>query len=393
MHIIALEKYPSSQRGGQELSLFDMCHGLVNAGHAVSLLHGSDGDLRDRYATFCQQVLPVPSLALTRKTLLPALRRSLPDLYRLSRYITTTTQPILYCNQVYDLPFAALLARLTRTPLACHLRLPPPQNLSPIYQIALRAVDRFLTVSHHTRKQWIDFGLSPTKIVTIHNGTNPTKFTPNRDLLRHWQIPPDAQILGYTGRLDRRKGLETLLTALAQLRPNFPRLHLLIAGKALLDGPQYQTQLEQQAIALGIRDIVHFLGHLPDPTPLYTASDLTVIPSHWPEPFGKVVIESMACGTPVVASHTGGIPEILTGEFAIGLSPPKDPTALARTIAHLLPWRTTHPDLGDRGRAHILQNFSLTTAIHRTELELLKTLHQPTTHAALYPESIAHNES
>ncbi|MBE9032119.1 glycosyltransferase family 4 protein [filamentous cyanobacterium LEGE 11480] len=379
-----------------------MCQGLASAGHSVSLMHGNFGDLVDRYSSFCQQIFSVPSLALSRKTLLKSLLNLLPDLFKIRHQIATTDSPLLYCNQIYDIPLPALLATLTGTPFACHLRLPPPQNLNPIYQQAIQRVDRFFTVSEHTRQQWIDFGISPAKIVTIHNGTNPDKFAPDdpakRELLRQkflqtWNIPSSAKILAYTGRLDRRKGIEVLLPAIAQLRERFPDLHLLIAGKALLDGPQYQAKLEQQTIDLGISDIVHFLGHISNPSQLYAASHLTVIPSLWPEPFGKVVIESMACGTPVVASRTGGIPEILTGEFAMGLCEPKNADRLAETIAQLMDWPTTHPELGQRSRHHVLQNFTLATAIQRLETELDHTLQRRVTDYTVPHSAVANYKS
>ena len=68
---------------------------------------------------------------------------------------------------------------------------------------------------------------------------------------------------------------------------------------------------------------------------LLRASDVTVLPSIWSEPFGRIAIESMACETPVVASRVGGIPEILTGEFAEGLFEPGSSTDLAMDLARL----------------------------------------------------------
>ncbi len=372
MHILAMEKYPSSQRGGQELSLLDICRGLAQ-NHTITLLHAHRGNLLSQYQTFCQQILHVPSFGFSRENLWKTPIQLPRDL--LQAGVQLQSPSLLYCNQIYDIPAPALLARLTRTPLVCHLRLPPPQTLDRLRQSSLRHVDRFITVSHHTRQQWIDFGIPATKITAIHNGVDPERFTPSPDpeaLRQAWKLPTAAKVILYTGRLDRRKGVEILLAALAQLRDRHPHLHLLIAGQALLDGPSYQTTLNQTVIDLGLTQIVHFLGHIPDPSSVYRAADLTISPSLWAEPFGKVIIESMACGTPVVASQIGGIPEILTGPFATGLCPPNDAQALAATINRLLNWRQTHPHLGPAARAHIVQHFALPSIIQQVESELLQ---------------------
>jgi len=90
----------------------------------------------------------------------------------------------------------------------------------------------------------------------------------------------------------------------------------LIAGNQYCKG-EYQNSLEQLSKNLGIQECVKFLGHVTNTTSVYQISEVSVLPV-WSEPFGRTIIESMACGTPV-ASKTGGIPEILTGEFQNGL--------------------------------------------------------------------------
>lgn len=89
---------------------------------------------------------------------------------------------------------------------------------------------------------------------------------------------------------------------------------LLIAGKPVVQGEDYQKSLEQLSTELGIENQVAFLGHVSNATSVYCVSDDTVLPSKWSEPFRLVIVESMACGTAVVASRIGGISEILTGD-------------------------------------------------------------------------------
>ena len=109
---------------------------------------------------------------------------------------------------------------------------------------------------------------------------------------------------------------------------------------------------------------------------MYQVSDVTVLPSLWSEPFGRTNIESMACGTPVVASRIGGITEILTGEFQAGLFEPGNEQDLADTLSRIISWREKDPDLGKRCRDHVLSNYTLDKMVDGIEKVLLKVVAQ-----------------
>ena len=121
-----------------------------------------------------------------------------------------------------------------------------------------------------------------------------------------WSL--DRPILFTTRRLVHRVGVDKLLTAIATIKPRIPDVWLVIAGR----GP-IQAELQQQATELGLNDHVKFLGFLPDDQlPIaYQAADLTVMPSQSFEGFGLAIVESLACGTPVLCTPVGGMPEIL----------------------------------------------------------------------------------
>lgn len=113
--------------------------------------------------------------------------------------------------------------------------------------------------------------------------------------------------IGYAGRLEYHKGVHVLLDAIA----HFPEGVLEVAG----DGPQ-RDSLEAQARELGIADRVHFRGHLGQKLPsFYQDLDVLVVPSlptrGWLEQFGRVVVEAMASGVPVIASNSGALPDVV----------------------------------------------------------------------------------
>ncbi len=128
-------------------------------------------------------------------------------------------------------------------------------------------------------------------------------------------LPLDVPIVLYVGRFAPLKGIERLLSAVQRLRRRFPRLQLMIVGG---DGPGAETTrgLIDAARGMGIEDAVRFMGRV-DQTrlpPYYCAADLLAIPSYY-ESFGLVVLEALACGTPVVATPVGAVETIVQSDL------------------------------------------------------------------------------
>ncbi|MDF5723141.1 MAG: glycosyltransferase family 4 protein [Rhizonema sp. PD37] len=149
------------------------------------------------------------------------------------------------------------------------------------------------------------------KIHIIPGGVDITRFVPNLspEIARAklgW--PCDRQILLSSRRLVHRVGLDKLLSALANIKPRVSDFMLMIVGRGPLE-----AALKQQATELGLDDHVKFLGFLPDELlPIaYQAADLSLMPSQSFEGFGLALVESLSCGTPVLCTPVGGMPEIL----------------------------------------------------------------------------------
>jgi glycosyltransferase involved in cell wall biosynthesis len=120
--------------------------------------------------------------------------------------------------------------------------------------------------------------------------------------------PTNRPILFTSRRLVHRMGIDKLLQAIAMIKTGIPDIWLAIAGRGHI-----QALLQQQAKELGLENNVQFLGFLPenDLPVAYQAADLTVMPSQSFEGFGLAIVESLACGTPVLCTPVGGMPEIL----------------------------------------------------------------------------------
>ncbi len=143
---------------------------------------------------------------------------------------------------------------------------------------------------------------------------------------------------------------------------------LLVVGSPsahLEDGAQYFERLQATAppgcVWLSAqRDVVG---------PLH-AADVVVVPSLWAEPFGRVIIETMATGRPGARLRVGGIPEILTGEFERFLVEPGDAGVIASALGSLVGWQKREPSLAASCHAHVLENFSLDRVVDGVERSL-----------------------
>lgn len=159
------------------------------------------------------------------------------------------------------------------------------------------------------------------------------------------QAARQAFTIGYVGRLEEHKGVHVLIEAVAKV----PDAHLRIVG----DGP-YRRELEAATRRYGVTDRVHFDGYagqaaLPD---VYRSFDILAVPSiptpEWIEQFGRVAVEAMAGGLPVVASDTGSLPEVV-GDAGVLVSP-DDPVALADALRDLMNDRARRGALASAAR-------------------------------------------
>ncbi len=243
-----------------------------------------------------------------------------------------------------------------------------------IEQRVYHRCDRFITLSQaFADLLHRDYNIPQAKIHVIPGGINTQDFqiTHSRQQARaQMGFPLDRPILFTPRRLVQRMGIDKLLEALVTVKQQVPEVWLAIAGK----GSQREA-LEQQAAALGLTDHVRFLGYVPDADlPIcYQAADLTVVPSQSLEGFGLVLLESLACGTPVLSTPVGGMPEVLR---------PFDPNlvtidaAVASIADRLLAYLTGNLALPDREscRDYAVQNYDWKTIAPRVQEVLLRPL-------------------
>jgi D-inositol-3-phosphate glycosyltransferase len=180
------------------------------------------------------------------------------------------------------------------------------------------------------------YGASPDKITVIPCGVNLDLFKPIDKEIARKELGLDHQkVILFVGRMDPLKGLEQLLTALTYIDGEKPPLLIIVGGDA---HSQAQVQaLQRMAKELNIEDRVTFIGSVAQSRlPLfYSASDVCAIPSYY-ESFGMVALESLACGTPIVANNVGGMRSIIRHSEMGRIVPDNSPQHLATEISELL---------------------------------------------------------
>jgi glycosyltransferase involved in cell wall biosynthesis len=187
-------------------------------------------------------------------------------------------------------------------------------------------------------------GVGPVEVA--HGGV---RFDPPRAPLG------DPPVAAFAGRLVRKKGADVLLRAFARVRRELPEARLVVVG----DGPE-RPGLERLVRDLGLGGAVTMCGRLSrdEAADRLDGAWVQVVPSRYQEPFGVVILEAMARGTAVVASRTGGIPEIVRdGETGL-LVPPEDEDALAGALLAVLGDRALAERLGRAGRRVAAAHFS-----------------------------------
>jgi starch synthase len=258
-----------------------------------------------------------------------------------------------------------------------------------IEKTALEMADAVVAVSRSTRDDVLRlFEVDPARTYVIPNGIDTDEYQPvNRpDVLARFDIRDNAPFVLFVGRMTRQKGLLYFLRALDQLDPKVQVV--LCAGES--DTPELQAELEAMVEELKLRrpGIIWIPEMLDRQTTiaLYSHASVFCCPSIY-EPFGIINLEAMACGTPVVGSDVGGIPEVVvdreTGyivDVRLGETPPHDPVdpeGFSRALAAAINRLAGDPELarkmGDAGRHRVVEFFSWRSIAKQT-LDLYKTL-------------------
>jgi glycosyltransferase involved in cell wall biosynthesis len=192
----------------------------------------------------------------------------------------------------------------------------------------------------------------PGNSSVIHSGVDLEKFRKGaKQRTRKRQelgIPADSFLIGYVGWLIPIKGVTHLVSAMSRVVELYPKSILVLVGKGDDKGGE-EIKLQEQVESLGLADNVLFWGWRPDVAEVIGCLDIFVLPS-LNEGMGRVLVEAMAAGLPIVASRVGGIPDLVKDGQNGLLVPAEDTSALAKAISDLLSDKERRHRMGEAGK-------------------------------------------
>jgi glycosyltransferase involved in cell wall biosynthesis len=217
-----------------------------------------------------------------------------------------------------------------------------------------------IAISYCTRDQFAPQLRS--KIHVIYDGLDAATSTPDRETVETFRksFASKGLLVGVVGRIKfHRKGQEVLVQAADLLRKRHPDVHYVVVGSAAPGNEDHEERLRTLISTSNLNDRVTLTGDVVDSASVFAALDVAVVPSVQAEPFGCVVIEAMAAGTPVVGSNNGGIAEQIEDGVSGILFTPGDPEDLAKALDRLLTDADYRQTTSVEGRRRVRSEFAL----------------------------------
>jgi glycosyltransferase involved in cell wall biosynthesis len=333
-------------RGGQNQVLVTVL-GLRALGHRTLLVAHPDGALRQR----AQEGLDLITLA-------PKTEMDLSAAWRLSRLIKRLTPDVIHAHDPHGVAMAALALSMStqpsKPPLVASRRVDFHLRNSAMSRWKYRQVDCFICASEAIRVMLVGDGIPDERTVTVHEGIDLGRVdaAPPANLHEELFLPHGAPIVGNVAALVPHKGHRHFIEAAALVIRQVPDARFVIAGEGEL-----RPSLERQIKDHHLEKHVLLAGFRPDILSLHKAFDIFVM-SSITEGLGTSLLDAMAAAKPIVATSTGGIPEVVVNDVTGSLVPPRDHDAMAAAIVRLLKNGDLRKKMGDAGLTRAREYFS-----------------------------------
>jgi len=341
-------------RGGQNQVLLTV-NGLRAMGHRAALVAHPDGELRKRAAEGLD--------------LIPLAARNEMDFtaaWRLSRILRRLGPDVVHAHDPHSVAMAALALSMSTMapapPLVAARRVDFHLKGNSLSRWKNRQVDCFIAASEAIRQMLIGDGVPAERTVTVHEGIDVERVvaTPAVNVHEALWLPHHAPLVGNVAALVPHKGQRYLIEATHQLMRTIPDTRVVIFGEGELrehlEHLVHEHHLEKHVLLPGFRlDVLGCIKGLD----LFVMSSVT-------EGLGTSLLDAMACARPIVATRTGGIPEVVEDGVTGVLVPPRDAAALARAMAALLTDAPRREQLAAAGLARVRERFTVERMVAET---------------------------
>jgi glycosyltransferase involved in cell wall biosynthesis len=248
---------------------------------------------------------------------------------------------LFHQNNSFD-PYWNMAARICGVPAVQHVRgVSGKTTYAPFCHLSSRVI----CISDSIKKRILELGIDPKRVVRIYNAVDCRAFRPTRDpqdVRAELGIDRSEHMVSLFGNIQQWKGQITLAEASVELRKTYNRIRCVLFGEIIEQ--DYAEEIKRLIRAKGLEDVFLFGGYKSDVVNWMNASDVIVHASVKPEPFGRVLIEAMTIGKPVIGAGIGAVPEIIENKVSGLLFQPGDHEELRDRIDFLL----SHPDEAER---------------------------------------------
>ena len=283
---------------------------------------------------------------------------------RLRRLVEDKRIGLIHSNSIRTHFYAWMAGRGKGIPVVWHQRNLITKEVVDPDRLFSFLPDKIVCNSEAIASRFLSKDRLPPKVEVVHNGVDTRMFSPSADgkaVRQEFGIKDDEIVVGIASRFHRLKGHETFFEAAKILLRDMPqrKLKFLVAGGAVFDADM-RRELEVKIMANDgqLKGRVIFTGFRGEMPQVYAAMDIFVLASG-SEACGRVAIEAMASGKPVVGTNTGGTPELVEDGMTGLLFPPGDANALANALKTLIDDGAKRQAMGVAGRKRAEEMFSI----------------------------------
>ena len=299
--------------GGGEHSFLDFLTHLSHPWNVLAVLPG-EAELAKRFKQkgIKTKVIPLPSIRPWYALNILSTLRTYFNLCRRNRPV------LIYANGSRAALYGGVIGRILHMPVIWHCRIAD----SDIYldPFLIRLSSRIIANSHATANRFRRH--SQAKVRVVYNGLD-IEWLRDTSGPRPGLIHNKWRVILVVARVSRWKRHDLALSAFEQIAKSNPDCHLVCLGAKDASELEWWDNLQDRTRRSAFFNRIHWVGQVEDVRPWYRAADVMLLPSE-NEPFGRVLVEAMACGVPVVATRTGGIPEIVRdGQDGLLVAPGK----------------------------------------------------------------------